>query len=389
MNKKLLITSNTSWFIFNFFVPTIKEMIREGYVVHLLTPSDKYTDRLVEVGCIHHQLDINPSGGNPVQEIRTIIRIFRVIKALNPYCVLNFTPKLNVYSGFCCRLIKVPVVNSVAGLGSIFLEDNFKAKVGKLLLKASQNRVDHVIFQNPDDLQIYLKEGYTQEDRISLVGGIGVDLKKFVPHQAKDDNTVRFILVARLLRSKGVGEFVEAAIEVDKYMSSLESRRDVETQAKRAEFYLLGFVDESNPQAISRETIETWHTNTAVNYLGQTDDVFSVVKEMDCVVLPSYYREGMPQCLIEAAAMAKPIITTDNVGCREIVVNNESGFIVKPKCVDDLKLAMIKMIEMTHQQRLELGKVGRRKAENEYCHLKISKHYIEVIESIANRKSSI
>lgn len=387
MNKKLLITSNTSWFIFNFFVPTIKEMIREGYEVHFLSPFDAYSRRLIDLGCTHHPLSINPSGGNPLEELRTVREIFRVIVSLKPYCVLNFTPKLNVYSGFLCRIVGIPVVNSVAGLGSIFLEDNFKTKVGKLLLKVSQNKVDHVVFQNRDDLNIYLKEKYTKETSTSLIGGIGVDLKRFVPYQSEDDNIVRFILVSRMLRTKGVVEFVQAAIEVDEFLTSNEARSGPKNGVK-AEFYLLGFIDESNPQGISTQTIEDWDSNTVVKYLGQTDDVFSVVKDMDCVVLPSYYREGMPQCLIEAASMAKPIITTDNVGCRDIVVDNCSGFIVKPKCVNELKAAMVKITQMTHQQRLELGRVGRNRAEKEYCHLKISKHYIDVIESVAGKVGS-
>jgi glycosyltransferase involved in cell wall biosynthesis len=145
---------------------------------------------------------------------------------------------------------------------------------------------------------------------------------------------------------------------------------------------LLGFIDEANPQGLSLDQLKHWDETTVVSYLGETDDVMSVVKDYDCVVLPSYYREGIPHCLIESCAMAKPIITTNNVGCKETVIDKVSGFIVQPQCVPDLAEAMKTIINMSHQQRLAMGNNGRQKAEKDFCHIAISKHYMKTINSL-------
>ncbi|MGL6315395.1 glycosyltransferase family 4 protein [Vibrio sp. WXL103] len=378
---KLLITSNTSWFIYNFFRSSITEFMSNGNRVYVLSPYDRYADKLNQLGCEHFDLDMDRSGISLSQEVRTMRRINVVMSALQPDCVLNFTPKLNIYSALMAKLQKRPVINSVAGLGSIFTEKSIKATVGKQLLRLTQPLADHVVFQNPDDWQIYLDNDYVKQENSSRVHGIGIDLSQFVPHEAPDDGITRFILVARMLKSKGVQEFVHAAQAVEEHYAVRELAGET---IPKFEFSLLGFVDETNPQGVSQAQLKYWHDNTLVDYLGETDDVFSVVKDYDCVVLPSYYREGIPQCLIEAASMAKPIITTDNVGCRETVEDGKSGLLVKPQSVPELKEAMIQMIELGHKRRLVYGRKGRRKAERDFCHLKISQHYLDVIKSVSH-----
>ncbi|WP_394242591.1 glycosyltransferase family 4 protein [Vibrio astriarenae] len=384
---KLVITSNTSWFVYNFFRFSITEFLVDGNQVYVLAPEDKYSAYLKDLGCEFFDLKMSRSGVNAKQEIVTIKRINAVISALEPDCVLNFTPKLNIYSALVSRYRNIPVINSVAGLGAIFSEGGIKAKLGKKLLSFTQPLVDHVVFQNNDDWKVYLDHGYVSLTNSSRVRGIGINLKKFVPHEAPDDGVTRFVLVARMLKTKGVHEFVAAAQAVEEHYNV---RRLAGIEVPRYQFSLLGFVDQKNPQGVPRELLQHWHDTTLVDYLGATDDVFSIVKDYDCVVLPSYYREGIPQCLIEAASMAKPIITTDNVGCRETVIDGQSGFLVKPQSVPELKEAMIKMIELGHQHRVRLGQRGRRKAETEFCHLEVSNHYLKVIEQVTkNRKTKL
>ncbi|MFA0013646.1 glycosyltransferase family 4 protein [Vibrio lentus] len=380
--SKIVIASNTSWFVYNFFRSSIVEFMRDGNQIYVIAPKDKYSQRLIDLGCELHAIELDRSGMNLVQEIRTFYRLCLLIYFISPDCVLNFTPKMNIYSTIAARMNKVKVINSVAGLGSIFTEKGIKSFLGRILLRLTQPLADHVIFQNPDDWKIYLDNQLVSKENSSRVRGIGINLADFKPSAAPDDEIVRFILVARMLKNKGVVDFVEAAKAVDEHY---QMRKAAGFDVPKYEFSLLGFVDKENPQGISLRQLEEWDKTTLVDYLGETNNVFSVVKKQDCVVLPSFYREGVPQCLIEACSMAKPIITTDNVGCRETVVDGETGILIKKQSVPELKEAMVKMIEMGHQERLAYGQKGRKKAEKEFCHLKVSRHYLQVIESIIDK----
>ncbi|MGF1765995.1 glycosyltransferase family 4 protein [Enterovibrio makurazakiensis] len=377
--KKIVITSNTSWFVFNFFRSSITEFMKNGTDVHIVAPFDRYSERLVTLGCHFHPIKVDRSGVNFMDEWNTLKSLCQLFYRIQPNCVLNFTPKMNIYATAAAKLFGVKIINSVAGLGSIFTEKGVKTVLGKSLLRLTQPMADHVIFQNPDDWKVYVENRMVLLDKSSRVHGIGIDLNHFKPYAAPNDGVTRFILVARMLKNKGVVDFVDAAQAVHEHYELLARAGFA---VPKYEFSLLGFVDEVNPQGIPLSQLQYWNDTTVVRYLGETDDVFSVVKEQDCVVLPSYYREGVPQCLIEACAMAKPIITTDNVGCRETVVHNRTGYIVKPQSVPELKEAMITMIEAGHLERLEMGRRGRKKAEKDFCHLKISQHYLNTIERI-------
>ncbi|GIU02826.1 glycosyltransferase family 4 protein [Shewanella sp. KT0246] len=377
--KKIIITSNTSWFIHNFFKASIIEFIKAGHKVYVLAPLDKYSSQLEDLGCNYSSVVVHRSGTRVSSEVSTLYSLYKHISQIKPDVVLNFTPKMNIYSTLVSRTLGVKVINSVAGLGSIFTEKGMKSKLGKVLLKLTQPLAHHVVFQNNEDKEIYLANRLVSPAKCSRVHGIGLDLASFPVHHSIDDNCVRFILVARMLKNKGVIDFVEAAKKVSEHY---EHKNVLTKPAMTFEFSLLGFVDEQNPQRITYEQLMEWDASSVVNYLGETDDVFSIVKEQDCVVLPSFYREGLPQCLIEACSMGKPIITTHNVGCRDAVDDGVNGILVTPKSQVELVNAMVSIVEAGHQRRIDMGLLGRKKAETEFCHLKISKHYLNLIDNI-------
>lgn len=384
MKRRIVITSNNSWFIYNFFCSAITEFMREGDEVCIVASRDKYTERLVDLGCSFFEIPLDRSGANVLNEWNTIKTLYQHLKALSPECVLNFTPKLNIYSAVICKILKIPVINSVAGLGYIVGSQGIKSLVGKVLLRLTQPLANHVIFQNNDDLEYYVERQWVASEKTSRVHGIGVNLTRFLPYNAPNDGTVRFLLFARMLKTKGVFDYVEAAENVALHIGEMNRTR---SKKLKVEFSLLGFIDGGNPDGIPQNIIEKWDNESVVRYLGETDNVIEYVRDFDCVVLPSFYREGIPQCLIEAAAMAKPIITTDHVGCRETVIDQVSGYLVPPREPEALSEAMIKMARLTHEQRIAMGKVARRKAENEFCHLNVAKHYKKAMDSILSSKA--
>ena len=298
--KRIAITSNTSWFIYNFFRSSISEFLSDGLEVVVIAPRDEYSSKLIEHGCFYQEIHLDRSGMNPFCEFTNFISLSRELKRANVDCVVNFTPKMNIYSTFAAKLLGKKVINNVAGLGSIFTDGGLKSLIGKALLRLTQPMADHTVFQNKDDYDLYIQNSYIHKDKASRVNGIGINLKQFQPVDAPDDGVIRFILVARLLKTKGVEIYARAARDIGL----------MKLDGLRIEFALLGFIDETHPQGIKLPEIQLWHNEGTLNFLGSTDHVESVVKDYDCVVLPSFYREGVPQCLIEAAAMAKPVSYT-------------------------------------------------------------------------------
>ncbi|MBY6186838.1 glycosyltransferase family 4 protein [Marinobacter hydrocarbonoclasticus] len=379
--RHILIVSNTSWFVYNFFLSSVTEFLKNGNRVTILAPEDNTSNKLKNFGCGFAAVEIDRSGMDFRKEVKTLYHFFKVMKKLRPDCVLNFTAKVNIYSTLAATSLRIPVVNSVAGLGQIFLEGGFKSMIGKGMLRISQPLAQHTVFQNRQDLNTYIKHHLVRPEKTSKTNGIGIQLGHFQPVEAPDDGVVRFVVVSRMIFSKGIAEFVKAA---EKVRAHYALKKEAGFQVPEVEFALLGFSDPGNPQAISEEQLEEWHNQRLVNYLGSTDNVFDVVKKYDCVVLPSYYREGVPQCLIEAAAMAKPIITTDNPGCRDTVEHGKTGLLVQPRDVADLAGAMITLIELGHKQRLVMGSKARRMAAKDFCHLRVAQHYLDKIEQVCS-----
>ncbi|WP_131825537.1 glycosyltransferase, partial [Salinivibrio kushneri] len=199
--------------------------------------------------------------------------------------------------------------------------------------------------------------------------GSGVDLSRFSARLSDDDGKVRFLVVARMLYDKGIGHYVEAA------------RRLKAEYGDRVECRLLGFVGVNNPTAVSKEEMQQWVDEGVVTYLGVSDKVEDEMAEVDCVALPSFYREGVPKSLLEAGAMAKPIITTDNVGCRETVDHTVNGYLCEPKSTESLYAAMKEMIEVGHSQRLIMGQASREKMQSTFDEKIIIKKYMDAVES--------
>jgi glycosyltransferase involved in cell wall biosynthesis len=269
-------------------------------------------------------------------------------------------------------MLRIPVINTIAGLGAVFIKDGLLVRVVRWLYRAALKRSAKVFFQNDDDRQLFISGGLVRAEVTDLLPGSGVDLIRFKPwfnnigHE--DGSKFRFLLIARMLRDKGVGEYVEAA-------------RLLRQRWPLAEFCLLGFLDVQNPTAISKIEMDAWTSEGVVHYLGVSDDVRTHLVTADCVVLPSY-REGTPRILLEAAAMARPIITTDAVGCREVVDDGVNGYLCKVRDVGDLAAKMELMLSLPPEQRSEMGQHGRVKMEREFDEKIVISKYIQAINEI-------
>jgi glycosyltransferase involved in cell wall biosynthesis len=366
---RIIIVSNTSWSLFNFRLGIARSLKENGYEVVLIAPNDEYSQRLEEE-FEYHDVYMNNKGTNPKEDIKTTMEFYKLYKKIKPDVVLHYTIKPNIYGTIACSLLGIKTVNNIAGLGTLFIKQNFVTKIAKWLYKYSQSKSDKIFFQNSDDYEMFTDEGLVEKSKCDVLPGSGVDTSKFVPMKyEKEDDKFRFLLIARMLWDKGVGEYVEAA-------------KIVKSKYPHVEFQLLGFLDVINKSAISKEQMQEWVDEGLVNYLGVSDNVKEEIAKADCIVLPSFYREGTPRTLLESASMAKPIVTTDNVGCRDVVDDGVNGYLCEVRNTQDLADKMEMMLNLSEEQRKSMGEAGRVKMINEFDEGIVIDKYKEVIEEI-------
>lgn len=372
---RLLLSVNTTWNIVNFRASLIRTLQARGFEILVATPEDGYEARLSELGCRHIPLNMDNKGTNPAKDIGLFLRYIGLMRRERPDLYLGWTIKPNVYGSLAAHSLGIPAINNVSGLGTAFIRDSWLTRIVRMLYRAAFGRSACVFFQNQDDRELFVSLGLVKSGQTRLLPGSGIDLDRFAPAplvpRGTDEDTV-FILIARLLWDKGVGEYIEAA-------------RQVKAKAPSARFRLLGFLDVENQTAVPREAVAGWEREGIVEYLGHTDDVRPHIAAADCVVLPSY-REGTPRSLLEAAAMARPLITTDTAGCREVVDDGVNGWLCKVKDAKDLADKMLRFAEASPEQKQEMGRLSRSKVEREFDERIVIKAYLDAVESaLANK----
>nr|WP_319536031.1 glycosyltransferase family 4 protein [uncultured Vibrio sp.] len=369
--KTVAITSNTSWYLYNFRKNTITALLSAGYKVVAIAPKDDYSLKLEALGAEFYHIDIDQGGTNPIKDIGTFLSFIKIFKSFKPDVVLNFTPKNNIYGTLAGHFVGAKSVNNIAGLGMVFIKASLTSKLAKFLYKISQPKANKIFFQNEDDKALFLENRLAPPYLVDRLPGSGADLKRFQVSPASDDGTTRFLLIARMLYDKGIGHYIESArVLRAKY-------------GDKVEFRLLGFLDVNNPSAIASSDMKKWVDEGIVNYLGTSDCVEEEIAKVDCMVLPSFYREGVPKSLLEAAAMGKPIVTTDNVGCRETVDDGVNGYLCAPRSTESLTEKLELMINLSHQERLVMGQSSRKKVEKEFDEQIVIQKYLDAVKVCA------
>ncbi len=370
MTKKIVIVSNTSWSLFNFRLNLARFLKQSGYEVSLIAPSDDYSSKL-EREFNFYDIKINSRGKNPLEDIKTFINFYRLYKQIKPDFALHFTIKPNIYGSFAAGILGIKTINNITGLGKIFMNKSLTTNIVRLLYKYSQTRVFKIFFQNKEDFNEFLKNKLVAEDKCDLLPGSGVDTKRFSPIKTyKNTSIFIFLLIARLMWDKGIGEYIGAAKNIKKIYNNVE-------------FRLLGFLNNHDDDSLNINHIQKWSDEGLVNYLGVSNDVKLEISEADCVVLPSFYAEGTPRSLLESASMAKPIITTYNVGCKDVVDNGINGYLCEIKNVDDLTEKMEMILNLSEEDRIVMGQAGRKKMLLEFDETIVLNKYLSEIKAIA------
>ena len=371
-NKTVLIVANSSWNVVNFRMGLIRALQAEEFQVVAAAPLDIDPANIKALGCEVFEVKVRAQSLNPLRDLGFVLQLFLILRQTGAQTCLFFTAKPNIFGGFCASLMGLHYINNISGLGSVFIENGFLSKVMILLYKLALKKSSCVFFQNRDDRDLFLQKNIVKSEKTKLLPGSGVNLQKFQPVlkiKKIDQEPFTFILISRLIKDKGVIEYIEAAKLVSKLHSDIQ-------------FKILGFLGVQNPTAISQEQMNEWLRLPFVHYLGSVDDVRPFIQDSDCVVLASY-REGTPKVLLEAAAMGKPIITTNVPGCKEVVEDQLTGFLCDVRSAKDLAQKMCQMIELSFEERDRMGKLARLKMEKQFSEQFVIDRYLKVIRGLS------
>lgn len=368
--KRILIVANTTWNIYNFRLNILRKLLEEGHEVIVMAPVDKfifYTELIPQVNHIpvHH---LYRDSVNPVQDLKLFYELLRKYKKIRPDLVIHYTVKPNIWGGFAARLLGIPTVAVVTGLGYSLIHEGWINFVTKWLYRFSLPLHRKVIFENIDDKKLFEKEKLVSPSKSISIKGCGVDTNFFSPNgDGRQEGKITFSFIGRLLYDKGVREFIEAA-------------RIVRESIQNVQFWLIGEIDKENPSSVRNEDLMKWIRDPNIHYHGATENIRKIIEQSDCIVLPSY-REGMPKVIMESMAMERPVITTNTAGCRETVDENINGYLVPVRDPQSLASAMINFAGLTKEDRIRMGRAGREKVLQEFDDKIIAdQFYAELVE---------
>jgi glycosyltransferase involved in cell wall biosynthesis len=360
----VVVAANSTWSIVRFRQGLLRGLEQAGYALAAVAPSDEYADRLP---CPLLPIDMQRGGTNPLQDLRLYLALRAAYRRLRPAAVLHFTSKLNIYGTLACRSLGIPSLCNVSGLGSGFLGGGLVAGVQRLLYRIALRRASRVFFQNPEDREQFLQAGLVPERLAGLLPGSGVDLRFFSPRPPVQPSGFAFLFVGRLIKDKGIREYVEAA-------------RLVKSGHPEVRFWVAGELDAANPTGIRREVLQGWVEDGVIEYLGHLEDVRPRMAEAGCVVLPSY-REGTSRTLLEAASMARPLIAADVPGCRQVVDDGVTGLLCRDRDSVDLAEKMRRLLALGQRERDLMGARGRAKMEREYGEALVAGAYLQALKA--------
>lgn len=352
-SRHIVMTVNAAWNIANFRLPLVKALLADGHRVTVLAPSDEAVPALTEIGCEFVHLLMDRKGLNPIGDIALMLRMLRHLRHLSPDVVLSFTIKNNVMGAMAAKSLNIPFLPNVTGLGTAFLSGRLMQAVARGLYRSAFRGLPAVFFQNQDDHDLFIELGLTRVDQARVLPGSGIDLGTFSPLPYPPERAgLRFLMVARLLRDKGVLEFVEAA-------------RIIKQERSDITFAMLGKVDDENRSSVGSDRVEKWQEDGLIEYLGTASDVRPLIAQAHCVVLPSY-REGAPRTLIEAAALGRPAIASDVPGCNAVVEDGVTGYLCEVKNAEALAASMRRFADLEWQQKAAMAQNARQKIVREY-----------------------
>ncbi|HAS51321.1 MAG TPA: glycosyltransferase family 1 protein [Gammaproteobacteria bacterium] len=356
---KIIFFANTEWYLYNFRLPLARYLRDQGHEVVMLSPPGPYVAQLEAAGFRALTIPMQRRSLNPLRELALLNHIRQIYTQEQPALVHHFTLKCVILGALAARLAGIPArINAVTGLGYIFTSQDAKARLLRppvriLLRLALNSRYSRLIVQNPDDQQKFIDLGLIRPELIRLIHVSGVNSQQFQPRiNPRRSGPLRVLLASRLLWDKGLAEYAEAA-------------RQLRSEGLPVEFLLAGATDPGNPASVPPDTLADWQRQGWLTLLGHVDNMSALLAETDIVALPTSYGEGIPCCLLEAAACGLPLVATDAPGCREIVQHDVNGLLIPVKDAPALAAALRRLCQEP-ETRQRMGQAGRAKVLAEF-----------------------
>mgnify|MGYP000412783130 CR=1 FL=1 len=366
---RIVLTVNAAWNILNFRKPLARALLDDGHELTVLAPADDAANELIAMGCNFMPLVMDNKGINPLRDLQLLARMRRHLAELRPDVVLGYTIKPNIYGALAARQLGIAFIPNVTGLGTAFLSMGATQRVIEWLYRISFAKLPTVLFQNEDDEALFLERKLIRASQAKRLPGSGIDLAEYsLADYPEESSEVIFLLIARVLRDKGVAEFVEAA-------------QILQTKYPFVRCQLLGATDSENRTTFSRAQVDRWVEAGRIEYLGTAPDVRPLIRKAHAVVLPSY-REGAPRTLIEASAMGRPVIASDVPGCRSVVEDGETGFLCAVRSGTSLADTMERFLLLNYAHKVEMGLAARRKMEREFSVERVIETYRELLTGL-------
>lgn len=346
--KKILILANKDITLLYFRKELIEKLIKEKNEVIVCFPKSDKVNEFIKMGCKFIDIKMDRRGTNPVKDMGIIFRYLKILKMEKPDIVLTFTIKPNLYGGFACRLKKIPYIANITGLGTALQNEGILQKFTIILYHIAFKNIKCCFMQNEDNMKFFEKHKIAEGKR-KLLPGSGVNLEKYkLLEYPKESDGLEFLFIGRIMKEKGIDLYIETA----KYIKS---------KYKNTKFHVIGYCEQDYQQKL-----EDLQNQGIIIYHGKQDDMIPFYKLSCCTIHPTYYPEGMSNVLLESAASGRPVITTDKPGCREIVDDGVTGFIVQPENLESLKIAVERFINLQYEKKVNMGLAGRKKVEKEF-----------------------
>lgn len=361
--KRVLFLVNHDVVIYNFRLELVEKLLKEGYEVHISSPYGERIEDLKVLGAIYHEIEIDRHGMNPVTELKLVRTYQQLIEAVKPDVILGYTIKPNIYGAMAAQKYTMPFIANITGLGTAVETEGIKQKIFILLYKIAFRNVQTVFFQNEENRKFFADHNIAA-GKHSLLPGSGVNLERFAVTEYPDDQIVKFLFISRIMKEKGIDQYLEAAKEIRKRYSNTE-------------FHICGFCEEEY-----EGKLDEYVKRGIVLYHGMIRDVAGFLKNIHCVIHPSYYPEGISNVLLEACASGRPIITTDRSGCREVVDDGVNGYMIPQKNSKELVAAIEKFLKLNYIEKRQMGLNARDKVEKQFDRQIVVRAYMEKISSI-------
>ena len=360
-HMKVLILANNIGGLISFRKEIVEAILKTGHEVTISAPYDNRMKELEAIGAKCVGIEITRRSTNPIKDFFLIINYIRLVKKENPNIVLSYTIKPNVYGGIACRINYIPQIVNITGLGTAVENPSFLQKFIFLLYRIGLKKVKKVFFQNLENKK-FCENHHLTPDCGSLIPGSGVNLTRFIVEDYPIGDKIKLLFISRIMKSKGIEQYIDAAIAIRK-------------KYPNTEFHILGFCEDTYEKKLT-----DLNNKGIVIYHGLQNDVRPFIKNAHCLIHPSFYTEGMSNVLLESCATGRPVITTNRAGCREIVDNGITGFLVEPQNSQDLIEKLLKFIALPWEQKRDMGLAARKKVEQEFDRNIVVRAYLDAIE---------